>query len=167
MATISLTAISNGQTGDATVVNNNFTTISTQINGGLDTTNFSSVNTDLSTIAKATAFGTWTSSLTGFSGTPTQDCNYIQIGKIIIAKFDVNGTSNSTSTAFTLPVAAKDSVRAVFIPAIDSGTNLTTPALVVTAASSTTATVYKDGNLSAWTNSGNKAFFGTLVYEAA
>jgi hypothetical protein len=112
------------------------------------------------------AWTTWTSTLVGWSGTPTQACNYIQIGKWVTVQIDINGTSNATNLTITLPIAAKKSIRLAHIPGIDNGANLTVLPLVVLSAASTTATIYKDGNLSAWTNVNNKAVFGSFTYEA-
>jgi hypothetical protein len=110
MSTISLTSIANGQSGDATVVNNNFTTIATAINGNLDTTNFTAANTDLSTVGKAVAWSSWNATLANLTlGNGTVTTKYIRLGNFVAYRFTfVLGSTSAVGSGptFTLPTTA-------------------------------------------------------------
>jgi len=74
---------------------------------------------------------------------------------------------NSTSTAFTLPVAvAKSTFNWGWCSVYNNGANQTTPGNMKSTASSTTINVYKSYITTPWTGSGGKAFnFGVITYE--
>lgn len=114
------------------------------------------------------AWTAYTPSTTGFSGTPTTtDYRYQSLGKRVDAYISISGTSNATTLTFALPVASKTAINAWMI-VVDNSTVQTTPGQVTVPAGSSTATVNKvAGTAGGWTNSGTKAVYGTLVYEAA
>lgn len=115
------------------------------------------------------AWTAFTPSWVGFSGTPTVTvARYKQIGKTVHVWVDVTGTSNSTSTSFTLPVAANatTSVHSVAFRYRNNGTISSTPGMLV--ASGSTATLYRDFTATTWTSSGTKTIYPIqFVYEAA
>ena len=105
--------------------------------------------------------------LTGFSGTPTQNNKYTRIGKWVALYIDIVGTSNATSFTLTLPFAAKAADRQGGFTVSDNGVAQTLPGLIVLGAASSTATVYKTHDTaSTWTNVNSKAIRGMLLYEA-
>ena len=108
--------------------------------------------------------GTWTSyttTLTGFSGTPTQAMTYVVIGKILILDISISGTSNATGFTFTLPFAALDK-RSYFIGKTDGGVS-NTLGHAQTVATSTTVNCYSNTTIGTWTALGTKGLTGTIV----
>jgi hypothetical protein len=134
MSTISLTSISNGQSGDATPVNNNFTTIANAINGNLATDNMEPGGVDLTTIAEGTAWTDWaptyaaSGSMTYTTVTTTR-ARYIQIGKTVVGTLIATGTTGGTASrgiTFILPVTAASTsgLPGCAIVSEDSGTTI-------------------------------------------
>lgn len=114
----------------------------------------------------AEAWTTFTPATTGFSGTPTTNlAKYMQRGKDVKVLIDVNGTSNASTTTFTLPVASKNSLRYVCVRTTDNGGTSVVGEIDLGAAS-TTANVYPTPASGAWTASGAKRFEAAFVYEA-
>lgn len=113
----------------------------------------------------AEAWTTFTPSPTGFTGTSVNVAKYMQRGKDVFILVDVSGTASGTTVTFTLPVAAKNTLRYVAVRTTD---NSGTPVVgeLDTAAASTTATVYPTPASGAWTASGNRRFEAALFYEA-
>ncbi len=100
---------------------------------------------------------TWAPAATGFSPAPTVNvAEFSVIGNTIWLYFDVSGTSNATTFTFTMPVAPLHAL----VWSAGYGTNATgtlaTPPVLLTVAASTTGTLYKTNDLTAWTNTGNK-----------
>lgn len=123
---------------------------------------------DLGKVGASDAWTSHTATLGGFSGTPTQDNAYQKLGKSVLIRISISGTSNATSFTFSLPYASKVNQHIIPTSAQDSGAYVTAtlPSLVL-AASSTTATAYKDIGGALWTASGTKAVEAYFVYEAA
>jgi len=186
MATVTLTQISNGTTGDATTVDNNFDSLANEMNGNIDQSNLrdasvttaklvdgsvtaiklasSSVTT--SKIASE-AWTTWTPTFTGFTGTITiEAARNQQLGKFVYCRLFAYGTSNSTSFTATLPVASKSTGRLSVICVDDNGT-WSTAGMISLTAGSTTATLYTSGNGAPFTSFGTKGVDGNFFYEAA
>jgi hypothetical protein len=116
------------------------------------------------------AWSTWVPSWTGFSANPTVGfANYIQVGKLITAYISISaaGTSNNTAHTVTLPVSAKNIVQIGVGLAMDNGTYTATGGSIITRAGSTTADIYINQAVGAWTASGNSLWQGTFSYEAA
>lgn len=110
----------------------------------------------------------------GWSGTPTTTGTcYIQMGKTVILRFIVTGTSNATSVSVGLPVTARNNgtynFEGVLGLAVDNGTlQSTAHRMVIDPGTSTTAIIcYHDMATTAWTASGTKTVRGTAIYEAA
>ncbi len=111
----------------------------------------------------------WSSSLNavGFSGTPTEWCNYVLSGDMCHVWFLVSGTSNSTALTFTLPKAqdlsgGRNLESLVFTK--DNGGNWSVGQAFV-ADDSSNCQVFKDLNLGTFTNSGTKGVKGELHYH--
>lgn len=113
MGTVSLTQISNGQTGDATVVDNNFDTLANEINGNLDATNLADeavttakIDSSAVTFAKISAFDkcriTKASAQTIATGTETAVT-------FTTEDFDTNGMhdTGSNTSRITIQTAGK------------------------------------------------------------
>lgn len=93
---------------------------------------------------------------------------YKKLGKLVFVQFYIDGTSNSTSTTFTLPVAMNGSVGINFMCRVkDNGSWGTNPGLLAMSPSGTTVTLYKDMSAAAWTASGEKGIYGEFFYEGA
>ncbi len=178
MGLITQTQINNGDNLDATVVNNDFTSLFNEFNGNIDNNNIKpTANIDGSKILaasipaaqiKAEAWGSWTPSFGGFSVSPTVTfSNYTQLGKTVLFEMDLSGgTSNATTFTITLPVAAKRAVS-ILCSVVDAGSSKTTPGRIVTTAGSTSASVFSDAGIGTWTASGAKnLYIGNGVYEA-
>lgn len=114
MGTISLTLPSDGQTIDAADVNTPFNTISTVINGNIDSNNISAGGITPANLVSGTgtswAWQSWTPTWTNLTvGNATQASKYTQIGKTVIAEIQLTLGSTSTvgtSPTFTLPVTS-------------------------------------------------------------
>lgn len=119
---------------------------------------------ELRGIAASDAWTTFSSTIGGFSGTPTQSVKYIKTGRIVNVEFKISGTSNGSSLTFTLPNAATNTVRHVCY-SVNNGTAAVT-GMAVTAASSATVTCYSDAAENVWITSGSKAIEGSFVYES-
>jgi len=107
-----------------------------------------------------------TSVITGFSGTPTQAFAYMKIGKTVILRFLINGTSNATSLTFTLPFAPKVSMRPAGFLCDDNSTRVTGYGQLALTASSTTVTACSGSADQGWTASNTKGIQGVITYEA-
>ena len=143
-------------------------TIINVINGGLDTSNFTALSTDLAAVATPTAWVAWSPSFGGFSANPTVTARYRQVGKDVVATMaEVSaGTSNGTSFTVTLPVAPKTSTILNVARVKDNGGYSATQGIIVLVANSTTATLYRDPTGTTWTSSNGKAADFTIPYEA-
>lgn len=117
------------------------------------------------------AFPHWFNYATTYTGwtadTPSvQDTRFSISGRSVSVIWTTpsidNGTSNSTSTSMTVPVAAKSDVI-MPVSAYD-GANIL--GLARTNAASTTVTLYHDTALGAWAAAGSKAVRASFTYEA-
>lgn len=105
----------------------------------------------------------------GFSTVSSNECKYLKRGKLIFLWFAINGDSNATKFTFTLPAAPKNSGitnPTGHFSAFDNGNPLTTPGEIILTAGSTTASLYKDCALGAWTNANLKQARGCIIYES-
>jgi hypothetical protein len=121
----------------------------------------------LGTIAANDAWTAFSPATTGFSGTPTTTlAKYMQLGKLVFIALEVTGTSNATSTGFSLPVAPKNSDVIGCGRAVDNSASTSTPLLTLTAASTTVQVSKDNGGGNTWTASGTKVFQVHFFYEA-
>lgn len=170
LITPDLSGIVDGAVGDAADWTTPFNTITNEVNGRLDTNNFTAAGTNLATIAQAVAWASWSPVYTGYSVNPTVSvAHYIQIGKIVIATLEHSayGTSNTTALTLTLPIAAKSAQTLLGGRIRDNGGYSTTIGVLVTSAGSTVATAFRDMTGTAWTAANGKGLDFTIIYEAA
>ena len=109
-------------------------------------------------------------SVTAFSGSPTIRIWYTLINQICYVTFYMTGTSNSTSTTFTVPFTSRNVSNnrvKVAIASTDNSVALTGAGSAVLPANSATVTCYVDVATGAWTNSGTKVVEGQFWYEIA
>lgn len=127
------------------------------------------ITTEINTAAWADYGGT--STIVGWSGTPTKNIWYKKVGKLVFVKAYISGTSDSTSVTFTLPYTSKNSTNGGAHTATigadngaDCGCSTQLPA------NNDTVTCYKGTNWATWgnwTNSGTKTINANFFYEAA
>lgn len=109
---------------------------------------------------------------TGWTSTTKNVWQLIMVGKDVRIYFDLSGTSNSTSTNFTSPVAAKsisatNNFEGTYGLGSDNGSVITQPRWTIDLSASATVcnffTTYAGGG---WTASGTKQIRGYIMYEA-
>lgn len=112
----------------------------------------------------------WTSysaTIGGFTGTPTQTIKYFRLGKIVFMSIYITGTSNATTFTVSLPVQAATNMQNEFaFKATDNGTLQSSPGMVEVNGSDTSISFYKTFNAGSWTNSGTKACSAFIIYES-
>ena len=123
-------------------------------------------------INTATGLGDWidyaaTSNITGWTTYTVKELKYRVIGKQVFVYYAIAGTSNSTSTSFTLPFANSSIINVSTLRGLNNGvayqcgTTILANASTVTFSYWTTAT-----NLTTtWTASGTKQITGQFFYE--
>lgn len=179
MANITVSLPSDGDTIDAADYNTPINTIVNEFNGNIDSTNLAAnsvgaseiidasiTNAKLSTTAGEIG-GEWlayTSTVTGFSGTPTKVTKYSLCGKRCTIYAAISGTSNATTFTFSLPFATVNTFD-TFGRVIDNTSTFTYG--LIEAPAGTTANVYVNVG-AAWTASGTKTLSGFhYTYEIA
>lgn len=110
-----------------------------------------------------------TSTIVGWSAFTTKIIRYTVIGKVLICEFAIQGTSNATSTTFTLPFSnANFTSKPRGCYASNNGTPIATGGVAWVNSNSGTVTIYTDWALNAaWTGSGNKHIVGVIELEIA
>lgn len=103
-----------------------------------------------------------TSTVTGWSSFTTKQIMYARIGTIVYVVFNLVGTSNSTSTSFTVPLTCGSIGSTNPCRTVDNGGVVTGMAII--SASGSTVNCYTSYNAAAWTNSGSKTAAGILFY---
>ena len=116
---------------------------------------------DLYTVAKTDYFSTSTKA--GWSS-PSGTIYYKKIGFQVWVIFNISGTSNASSTTFTLPYANNSGEFYFPCLGVDSGTAISTFALGVLGSGSSTATFYSSTAGGGWTSSGTKQINGQFWY---
>lgn len=109
-----------------------------------------------------------TSTVTGWASTTEKCIHYKRVGKLVFVIYRVVGTSNSTSTSFTLPYAATASPTTyhIVVPQrIQDNGSFSNNGIVIIAASGSTAIFYATAAAGAWTNSGTKGIYGEFFYH--
>jgi hypothetical protein len=109
------------------------------------------------------------STVTGWSGTPNPNLIYYKrLGNLCFVAFDIDGTSNSATTSFTLPYSAASGVGIYsFIRCANNGTWDSEDSYIYMAAGGNTVTAYRNDAGTAWTASGRKVIRGRFWYEVA
>lgn len=137
-----------------TTITRNQITLTTDVTGTLPVANGGTNYT-------GGAWTTYTTTLTGFSGTPTQAMTYVVIGKILILDISISGTSNATGFTFTLPFAALGT-RSYYVGKTDNSLS-NTLGTAQTVAGSTTVNCYTNTAIGTWTIVGTKGLNGTII----
>jgi hypothetical protein len=108
------------------------------------------------------------STIVGWSSYTTKQIRYKVIGSTIYVYYNIDGTSNSTATTFTLPIIPKTISAATYMYAMDNAVyqvgllaQLSATGIVVTASRYSSIT----GIISTWTASGRKHIQGQFFYE--
>jgi len=123
-----------------------------------------------------TALGTytpptaWTPTLVGWSGSPLQYAYYSVIGKMLHLWLFANGTSNSTTTSFTLPTGVSGLPGTLYVPfgrCADNGSLVAGYSMAELFTGGSVVTLYKDGSGTTWTASGTKYVYGHIVIPLA
>lgn len=112
------------------------------------------------------AYGT-TSTIVGFSSFTAKLIYYKRIDNIIFVTFDIEGTSDSTETTFTIPTNAKNGVGyfgGALLSANDNGSTLTTASRFILSGNSNQVHCYSNMSTGAWTDSNAKAVIGSFFY---
>lgn len=98
-----------------------------------------------------------------------QYINYKKIGGLVFVQYDVDGTSNSVNTTFTLPYTASNTgagvIHSLYI--IDNGVGQAIPGIGTLNANAALVTFSKDFLGTLWTASGYKRILGEFFYQAA
>jgi len=109
-----------------------------------------------------------TSTVSGWSGTPTKQIWTYKIDRLVIVMFFISGTSNSTSASFTVPDILSNSftndVKIPCVQVVDNSAGVTTPGRIDMTHNSATIDVWKDAGGNNFTNSGTKVVRGSFAY---
>jgi hypothetical protein len=110
------------------------------------------------------------STIVGWSSFTVKRYRYKVVGNIVYVNIGIDGTSNSTSTNFTLPVVPKFNSSTTVTVTVDNG-NTTLGGRFIILANTLSVDCQRPtsgGNLlpiSTWTASGNKQVSGVFFYE--
>jgi len=107
-----------------------------------------------------------TSTITGWTTFTTKKIYYKKIGRLVHVVFDIAGTSNSTSTSFTLPDNNADVIARILMVVTDNGAAQAGNAAMAVGANTVACRVGYGTAGGSWTNSGTKQVQGILVYRA-
>ena len=115
--------------------------------------------------------GTWvdysaSSTVSGWSGTPTVKLVYKVVGDLVLVTFSITGTSNATTASFTLPDAPGDGYGGLALCRTrDANVVQTAPGMVEAISGNTTFNLYKSADTTAlWTASSTKSAWGQFFY---
>lgn len=168
-------ATNNSTTFYGTVANSSYasttTTVSLVANSDYSLANLAITSPSYSYQANPQGYPGWfnyTPTWTGFSSNPTPVVSRFSIiGREVQVLIHCNGagTSNSTSTAITLPTNAAQTVFAGFINNFDNGGHLANPGVATANAGTSTLNLYTTTSQNGWTASGGKAVTFSLTYE--
>ena len=110
------------------------------------------------------------STIVGWSSFTTKRIRYKVVGNIVYVTIELSGTSNSTSTTFTLPYIPKSTNQAIAALTLDNGVGTITGRFIITA-SDITVVCGRPTSASSivptqtWTASGTKTISGQFFYE--
>lgn len=113
----------------------------------------------------------YTATLVGWSGTPTQAMKYVRIGKLMILIIYISGTSNSTTATATLPsgitAMALGYTQYAQMRVMNAGSTPGSWGMAALSSGSSTISFYLNQSGGGWTNSGTKTIEGTFVFLTA
>jgi hypothetical protein len=108
------------------------------------------------------------STIVGFSAYTTKLIHYRRIGKMVLVRFTLAGTSNSTALSFTVPYTSDgDGMNTDTITRGADNSGAAGITLTRLPAGSNIVTCYKDVTGATWTASNNKSCNGWFIYYAA
>ena len=124
------------------------------------------LDTDLYTNAWADYSGT--STIVGWVSISSDGIYTKKLGKFVSVQFNISGTSNSTSTTFTVPYSASSSPSSQFFMCLskDNGGSLTSSYGLISA-NGAIVTIYPSASGTNWTASGTKSIYGSFTYQSA
>jgi hypothetical protein len=109
------------------------------------------------------------STIVGWSSFTAKVIRYKVIGNIVYVYFNIIGTSNSSSTTFTLPISTKFFQGAVACYGVDNGAPqiglISQPIAPSNSFTANRYTAISNGISSSWTGSGTKQIQGQFFYE--
>jgi hypothetical protein len=105
-----------------------------------------------------------TSTIVGWSSFSEKAIEYKKIGKLVFVNFRLRGTSDDTSTTFTLPYSEEHVGHPIFMCRSEDNSNLAIAFGQMLSGS--TVSLWPDLAASAWTSSGTKSVYGQFWYEA-
>lgn len=108
-----------------------------------------------------------TSTIVGWSSRTITEFRYKKIGRLVFVYFRLAGTSNSTSTTMTLPVANGGNTTNLSCPQGEDNSAFISTAFGQIPAGTSTVTFFKDPSGASWTASGTKLVTGQFCYETA
>ena len=107
------------------------------------------------------------SSITGWSSRTTTKIYYKRVGKTMFVYFEIDGTSDSISTSFTLPHAAQSNITTRGMCLAKNAGSWGNGSVIHHAAGSSTCTLYWYIPTGPWTDSGTKTVYGHYHYQMA
>jgi hypothetical protein len=120
--------------------------------------------------SKYVSLGSWidyssTSTITGFSTISTRKIRYLQLGMTRIVHYQIIGTSNATTTSFTLPFSGSSFADQFFVGHAINNTTTHNICMARILASGSTVDLFLGNNTTTnvWTASGTKRAEGTLT----
>ncbi len=122
---------------------------------------------DIYTVAWADYGGT--STVVGFSGTPTVNIWYKKIGNFVYVNFYISGTSDDTPFTFTLPYTNVNDTNSRVYTAIkfkDNNAQSTVSGQMYLAPNTDVVALYTDWAAQVWTPANTKEAMGHFWYEA-
>lgn len=145
------------------------------LTGNITTSNVSCVTLSATNISVVTDIYTaqWAdysalTTITGWSSFTVKHIYTKKIGKTVLVSYYLTGTSNATTTSFTLPYLSASGFQLFSNPAVaeDNGGTAVAGAVQLNA-STQTAICYTNMSTGTWTNSGTKSVIGQFFYETA
>lgn len=113
----------------------------------------------------------YTATLVGWSGTPTQRMKYVKIGKLMVLTIYISGTSDTTTATATLPsgITAMALGYAQYAPmrVTNAGSMPGSWGMASLSSGGSTINFYVNQGGGGWTNSGTKTIEGTFVFLTA
>jgi hypothetical protein len=110
------------------------------------------------------------STIVGWSSFTTKRIRYKVVGNIVYVNLTLDGTSNSTSTTFTLPYIPKITSQGIATLTVDNGVAAITGRFLLTASDITVicgrpSSASSVTPIQTWTSSGTKTITGQFFYE--
>lgn len=108
-----------------------------------------------------------TSTIVGWSSTTIKLIRYLKWGKTVFVEFYITGTSNATTTSFTLPVTFKNITNYLNFGSVGYAQNNGVTNFYLGGVNPNTSKIdfYYGSGAAAWTNSGTKSISGYAQWE--